>query len=124
MRIAIDIDATITAYPVFFRVLTAALVDDHEIHILTDRHPALDEATRKLLADLGIRYHHLAITPDKHNYILDRGIEVLFDDSDHYYQHLPESVAVFKCRQHYNFDFDTGRWYYTDATGRPAPTEA
>jgi len=79
--------------------------------------PAIHDDTTRLLADLGICYHHLAITRDKHNYILDHGIQVLFDDTDGYFQHLDETVTVFKTRQRYNFDFRTGRWLYTEETG-------
>jgi len=118
MRIGIDIDATITAFPAFFRALTAAMCDEHEIHIITDRDPSCREATIRELSELGVRYHHLTITRNKHDYILTHGVEVLFDDVDAYFRHLPDSVAVFKTRQKYNFDFETGRWLYTDRTGR------
>lgn len=118
MRIGIDIDATITAFPGFFRAMTEAMYDTHQIHIITDRDPAIGDDTVRLLADLGIRYHHLAITRDKHDYVLTHHIDVLFDDTDEYFRHLPPTVAVFKTRQRYNFDFTTGQWLYTPHTGR------
>lgn len=120
MRIGIDIDATITMYPEFFRALTEAMYSTHEIHVITDRDPAIHDQTVEELQELGIRYHHLVITPDKYTYILDQGIDVLFDDTDHYFQELPEAVAVFKVRGHYNFNYATGRWIYTDQTGEQA----
>jgi len=38
MKIGVDLDATITAYPEFFGVFTKAIAEaGHEIHIITNR---------------------------------------------------------------------------------------
>lgn len=119
MKIAVDLDATITAYPMFFSLLTDALAKaGHEIYIITDRPPDTEDSVQALLEDCDITWHHIKITSDKEHYILSEGIEAIFDDSDVYFQYLPENIAVFKIRQHHNFDFSTGQWLYTNQTGR------
>ena len=117
MNIAIDMDNTIMQCPVFFRVLTQALAGQHAIHILTNRDPTRRAETVQELADFGIHYDHLRITAEKAVYIIDRGIEVFFEDTDEYFLELPESVAVFKMREPGNFNFQTQRWIYGDRTG-------
>ena len=119
MKIAVDLDATITAYPQFFEVFTAAMAAaDCEIHIVTDRAAGTEKQVREMLDDLCIIYDKLKITRNKTKYILDESIEVLFDDTDEYFIDLPEEVAVFKVREHYNFDFQQHKWLYSDKTGR------
>ena len=119
MKIAIDLDATITAYPAVFACFTRAFRQaGHEIHIVTDRQPGTEQAVEQMLAELNIVWDALRITGDKVSYILEQGIDVLYDDTDVYFRDLPESVAVFKVREHYNFDFDRRKWLYTDETGR------
>jgi hypothetical protein len=117
MKIALDLDETITAHPEFFRALTAAMAPAHEIHVVTDRPPGTEAEAAALLDRLGITYHVLKITADKHNYVLRTGIEAVFDDVDRYVQRLPETVAVFKVRDAGNFNFKTGRWLYDAYTG-------
>ena len=44
MKIGVDLDATITAYPEFFSVLTKAMAQaGHEIHIITNRPTGTEE---------------------------------------------------------------------------------
>lgn len=119
MKIAVDLDATITAYPKVFEVLTAAMVKAGcKVYVVTDRIPGSEEQVRQMLNELGISYNILKITRDKKRFILEEGIEVLFDDTDEYFVEVPEHVAVFKVREHYNFDFKQSKWLYTEKTGR------
>lgn len=117
MKIAIDLDETITSYPEFFRAMTAAMAPAHEIHIVTNRPQGTEAEAAALLDQLGITYHVLKITADKHNYVLRTGIDVVFDDVDRYFQRLPDTVAVFKVREAGNFNFRTARWLYDAYTG-------
>jgi hypothetical protein len=111
MKIGVDLDATITAYPEFFNAFTKAMTAaGHEIHVITDRPPGTEMFIAEQLGAYGITYHTIRIARDKAAYIIAEGISVLFDDMDDYFVGLPESVAVFKTREHYNFDFDDQKW--------------
>lgn len=111
MKVAVDLDATITAYPEFFRFFCSAMMGvGCEVHIVTDREAGTEDAVRGLLAEHGIAYDRIMITRDKVGYICGEGIEALFDDTDEYFLDLPEEVAVFKVRGHYNFDFLEHKW--------------
>ena len=117
MIIAVDLDATITAYPSFFKAFTAAMIDSgHQIHIVTDRPPGTENRVKELLDEYGIKYDKIIITNDKFSYILEKGIQAIFDDTDEYIQNLPEEVAVFKIREHYNFDLSEKKWLYSERT--------
>ena len=119
MKIGVDLDATITAYPEFFSVFTKAMArKGHEIHIITNRPPGTEEFIAAELAEYRITYHVVKITREKADYILAEGISVLFDDMDEYFVDLPETVAVFKVRQHYNFDFADRKWRCSEKTAK------
>lgn len=117
MKIGIDLDDTITYAPDFFKVLTQTMSPTVEIHIITRREPGTEKDIARELEQMGIRYHFIKITDQKADYILERGIEVYFDDTDEYFQSLPESVKVFKTREPGNFCFKSGRWFYGKKTG-------
>ena len=118
--IGIDLDDCITYRPDFFRLMTNAMKDVAEIHIITNREqtPESEQNTLEELKQLGIFFHHLKLTGDKEKYILENGISIYYDDSDNYYVRLPETVTVFKVREPFVFDFDNGLWLYSDKTGR------
>ena len=119
MNIGVDLDATISMYPEFFSFFTKAMSEaGHKIYIVTDRGQGTEETVAKELEGYGITYDVLKITRNKDEYIIKEGIEVLFDDMDEYFQELPESVAVFKVRGHYNFDYEDKKWLYSEGTGR------
>jgi len=120
LKIGLDLDGTISYCPTFFSLLTNALKDVVEIHIITDREQTSqsEEGTKKELEEFGIYYHHLIITDNKVDYILKEGITVHFDDTDEYFVTLPEKVKVFKMRETWNFDFENHVWLYSDKTGR------
>jgi len=112
VRIGIDLDDTITNAPKFFSLMTTAMKAVAEIHIITNREQtdASRLNTENELREIGIAYHHLAITGEKIEYIKQHGIEVFFDDMDENMVGLPASVTVFKIREEWNFDFDEMKW--------------
>lgn len=120
LKIGIDLDDTITYCPKFFSIMTNAMQDVVEIHIITNREqtPENEDIIRNELDELNIFYHHLAVTEKKAEYILKEGISVYFDDTDEYFVNLPESVTVFKTREPWNFDFENHVWLYNDKTGQ------
>ena len=117
MKIAIDLDNTITEYPEFFRVLCNLFCNGHEVFIITNRDPNSAAEVKAELAGLGITYHRLIITAQKATAIMEHGITVFFDDTDEYFLELPPEVCVLKVREPGNFDFDRKRWIYGDQTG-------
>ena len=111
MKIAVDLDGTISEYPEFFKLFTKAMSQAGcKIYVVTDRPPGTEEMVAEQLQGYGITYDVVKITSQKSPYILKEGIGVLFDDVDHYFRDLPAEVAVFKIRQKYNFDFSEKRW--------------
>ena len=113
MKIAIDLDNTITASKdslEFFKTITHLLIPKHDIIIISNRDETDRETTEEELDVLGIRYNKLVLTQDKASYILKNNITVLFEDTDEYFQHLLESVLVFKIREDGNFNFTTHKW--------------
>ena len=120
LKIGIDLDDCISYRPDFFRLMTNAMRDVADIHIITNREqtPASEENTKEQLKQLGILYHHLMITSNKAKYISEHGITIYFDDTDEYFLNLPETVTVFKVREPWGFDFDDGLWLYSDETGK------
>lgn len=123
MKIAIDLDATITMYPKVFSAFSKAFkTAGHEVHVVTDRVPGTENDVIKMLDEFDIAYDYIHIAKDKASYILRQGIEVLFDDTDEYFTKLPETVAVMKVRGHYNFDYENRRWICFDQSGEsPSP---
>jgi hypothetical protein len=111
MKIAVDLDGTISEYPEFFKLFTKAMSQAGcKIYVITDRPPGTEDMVVEQLQGYGITYDVVKITGQKSQYILKEGIGVLFDDVDHYFVDLPAEVAVFKIRQKYNFDFAEKRW--------------
>ena len=122
MRIAIDIDGTITAHPHFFAELTTAFFE-HQIFIITGRSPHEREETEKLLNDHGIGYNSIHfIGPEKDapyvmnwslkgKFCLDNDIDILFEDMDDFISHIPARTLVFKVRNQHNFCFEKFAWF-------------
>jgi len=119
MKIAFDLDNTITEYPSFFSFLTKMLSASAEITILTARENTKKsyEKIKKELKKLNISYHRIAITSEKANFIIDNQIDVFFEDTDEYFLELPPEVCVFKIREPGNFDFSAQKWIYGKNTG-------
>ncbi|WP_146663540.1 hypothetical protein [Anaerohalosphaera lusitana] len=111
MKIGVDLDGTVSEYPEFFSFMTRALVSAcARVHVITDRPIGTEWQVAKELEGYGVVWDEIVITGDKAGFIAREGVEVLFDDVDQYFEAVPQSVAVFKVRQHYNYDFEQGRW--------------
>ena len=119
MRVALDIDDTITRHPIFFSFLSNALVDSgHEVYIISYREGQEDVET-DLAAD-GISFTEVVLpTPDD----LDRdgfygwkaatcrrlGVEVFFEDMPEVVNELDTDVLAFV-----PYDADLGGLRYVD----------
>ena len=117
MKIAIDLDNTITYAPKVFASLTNSLGKKNYIYIITNRPFCSWADTKKELEDFGIKYDQLIITADKKKAILENDIKIFFEDTDEYFLDLPEDVIVFKIREPGNFNFDKKKWIYGNKTG-------
>lgn len=123
IKIGIDLDNTITASKtseLFFSFFTNICSERIKIFIITNRdtHEQSKAETIFELKKLGIAYHKLVITANKSKFIKNNNINVFFEDTDEYFQDLPEDVLVFKTREAGNYDFGKlGKWIYSDKTG-------
>ncbi len=100
MRIAIDIDGTITRSPEFFAFLSKALIDaGHQVIIVTYR---LDrELTTEELAEYGVQFHELVIPESFDHEVAEWKIEayqrvkpdVVFEDMLEVVNGLPPSIV-------------------------------
>ena len=115
MKIAIDLDSTITANREsieFFRIITHLLHPDPEyrIVILTNREPGTEQEVADELDYLRIEYSEIAITSQKIDYIRENKITIFFENVDEYFLELGEEVTVFKIREEGNFSFAEKKW--------------
>jgi|ETNvirnome_2_300_1030623.scaffolds.fasta_scaffold12250_4 uncharacterized HAD superfamily protein len=117
MKIAIDLDNTITFAPKFFSQLTHSLKENNYVYVITNRDMSIWADTKKELRDLGIHYNHLIFTADKKTAIIENEIEALFEDTDEYFLDVPEEIVVLKIREPGNFDFTKKKWIYGNRTG-------
>ena len=122
LKIAIDLDNTITEYPELFVSLTKALsnIKDIEIIILTFREIS-DESyrnTKNELDAIGIKYDHLIITDNKQQYIRENNISLFIDDTDENFKGLGPEICCLKVREEGNYDFNSFKWIYSDKTGQ------
>jgi hypothetical protein len=117
MKVALDIDGTISEHPEFFAVLSAALrAAGHQVLVLTYRDSTRVEATKAHLAAWGIQFDELVIAPSleaKGEHCGALGVDLFFDDQDECIAAVPESVVVCKVRNGGNFDFVRQRWLST-----------
>ena len=117
MKVALDIDGTISERPEFFALLSTALrAAGHQVVILSYRDPSRIEATRTHLSGWGIEFDELVIAPSleaKGELCGALGVDVFFDDQDECIVSVPETVLVCKVRNGGNFNFDRQRWLST-----------
>jgi uncharacterized HAD superfamily protein len=117
MKVALDIDGTISEHPEFFAVLSAALrAAGHQVFVLTYRDSARLEATKAHLAAWRIEFDELVIAPSleaKGELCGALGVDLFFDDQDECIAAVPENVLVCKVRNGGNFDFVRQRWLST-----------
>lgn len=102
MKIAIDIDDTITEAPEFFSALTQSMREaGHEIHIVTARDETYHKTlTEDQLEDWDIEYDALAFTVAKATYCHENDIDYAFDDMVGFYRgEIGTLVNLFKIRK-------------------------
>ena len=117
MKIALDIDGTISDHPEFFATLSATFrAAGHQILVLTYRDPEKAVSTKNQLANWGVEFDELVFAGSlegKGELCAAHGVHIFFDDQDECIAGVPENVFVFKVRNGGNFDFDTNRWVST-----------
>ena len=117
MKVALDIDGTISEHPQFFAILSAALrAAGHQVIVLTYRELSRSEATKGHLREWGIEFDELVIAPSleaKGELCRTLGVDLFFDDQDECIAAVPENVLVCKVRNGGNFDFERQRWLST-----------
>ena len=113
MKIAIDLDNTITADKnsiEFFRAITNLLIAEHKIYIITNRTPGTEQEIADELDHFEIDYNEIVITANKAEYITNNDITIFFENSDEYYLEIGEETTVFKIRESGNFSFAEKKW--------------
>ena len=117
MKVALDIDGTISEHPEFFAVLSSSLrAAGHQVLVLTYRDPTRSEVAKAQLAAWGVEFDELVIAPSleaKGELCGILGVDLFFDDQDECIATVPESVLVCKVRNGGNFDFAKQRWLST-----------
>lgn|SRR5262245_32232619 len=117
MKVALDIDGTISDHPEFFATLSTALrAAGHYVVVLTFRDPAVDAATREQLAAWGVVFDELVIARSleaKGELCEVHKVDIFFDDQDECIAAVPERVLVCKIRNGGNFDFARRQWLST-----------
>ncbi len=117
MRVALDIDGTISEHPAFFAALSVALrAAGHHVLVLTYRDPDRREATIVQLAAWGVAFDQLVIARSleaKGELCGVHQVDVFFDDQDECIATVPERVLVCKVRNGGNFDFARQQWVST-----------
>lgn len=119
MKIAIDIDGTITENPVFFSKLTQ-LWDD-EVFVITYRDIKDRKKTTEELKSLGIKYAKLFFVSSfeqKAEIVKEHGVSLFFDDMPEMLKNVPENVSVCLFRNGGNFDFEDQRWLFSKHTAK------
>lgn len=113
MKIAIDLDNTITATREsieFFHILTQLLIPEHKISILTNREPNSEQLIAEELDCFGIEYSDIVITDKKADYIRHNRISIYFENQDEAFLELGQETIVFKIREEGNFSFAEKKW--------------
>ena len=113
MKIAIDLDNTITASKQsieFFGILTNLLIAEHKIYIITNREIGTEQEIAEELDYLGIEYSGIVITDKKAEYIKENNITIFFENQDNCFLELGEETTIFKIREEGNFSFSEKLW--------------
>lgn len=117
MKIAFDLDDTITLAPEFFSTLSKLWNDDvYVITLRADRQETIID-----LENLDIRCTDVILVSsceEKAEVVKRLGIRVYFDDMPETLKDMPEETAVCLFRNAWNFDFEDRRWIFTDKTGK------
>src|SRR5262249_30291239 len=122
MKVALDVDGTISEHPELFALLSASLrAAGHAVIVLTYRDPERIDATKTQLADWRITYDEIVFAGSlsgKGELCRQHGVEVFIDDQDECIVGVPENVLVLKVRNGGNFDYDRRRWLSTSKLTR------
>ena len=113
MKIAIDLDNTITADKnsiEFFRIMTHLLIAENSIFVITNREPNTEKEIAEELKNIGISFSKIIITDKKAEYIKENNITIFFENTDEYFLELGEETTVFKIREDANFSFSEKKW--------------
>jgi hypothetical protein len=87
MKIAFDVDDTITQHPKLFSILAESLIaSGHEVFVISDAPELYREDRLRILRENHIPYTKLVLTGDKRGYCLQNDIEYLFDDCSEYFE--------------------------------------
>ena len=117
MKIALDIDGTISEHPNFFAVLSSSFrAAGHQVLVLTYRDPERAALTEAELLQWGIEYDELVYSrslQQKGELCAEHRVDLFIDDQDECIVDVPEHVVVLKVRNGGNFDFDRARWMST-----------
>ena len=119
MKIAIDLDNTITADKnsiEFFRIMTHLLIPDSSIFIITNRNPNTEKEISEELKNIGISFSEIIITDKKARYIKENNITIFFENTDEYFLEIGEETTVFKIRESGNFSFSEKKWIGSEKT--------
>tara|TARA_B100000614_G_scaffold262909_1_gene300728 strand:+ start:201746 stop:202606 length:861 start_codon:yes stop_codon:yes gene_type:complete len=116
-RIGICLDDAIDFEPDFFRNLTRRLAPYARIYIMAGPNCGLIREVVRELEAFGIVYHQVAVVHDRAEYVKRHKISVLIDDKDDVITDLGSDVLVMKPRTAGNYDFESQKWLYTEATG-------
>lgn len=115
--LGLDLDGTIDEAPIFSRTLCR--VWPGKVFVLTYR-----SDRKKAEADLSrfeIRYDELILVDSfdaKAPIIVEKKIDVYFDDQPEMLKQIPSSVKVMLFRNEGNFDFGEKLWLFSEKTGR------
>lgn len=117
MRVALDIDGTISEHPELFSLLSAALrAGGHTVVVLTFRDPERADHTKAQLAGWGVAFDELVFARSldaKGELCRLHAIDVFIDDQDECIVGVPENVLVLKVRNGGNFDYESRKWLST-----------
>ncbi len=117
MKIAFDLDGTITEAPEFFSTLSKLWNDD--VYVITyrnDRSKAVAE-----LKKLDIRFTDVILVKsfeEKAEIVRRLGIGMYFDDMPEMLKQMPKEAGICLFRNEGNFDFDDRRWMLSNETGK------
>lgn len=117
MKIAFDLDGTITDAPEFFSTLSKLWNDDVYVITYRDNRP-------KAVADLAaldIWYTEVFLVnsfEEKADIVRKMGIGFYFDDMPEMLKQMPPEAGICLFRNPGNFDFDDRLWMLSNETGK------
>jgi len=117
MKIALDLDGTITRYPEFFSKLSHLWDDD--VYVITFRNSMETSIADCRRYNIKYKEIFLAKNEDSKAEICERlGIEVLIDDDPDFLVHCKKNMLALMVRNEENFDYANKQFLFTKYTGR------